>query len=53
MNRRIARITLELLAQVPHVHVDRARLAVLGATANRLEQRLTREHPPGPAHQGL
>src|SRR5439155_6749665 len=37
----LARVTLELLAQVTDVDVDRPRLAIVGASPERLEQ-----HPP-------
>ncbi len=38
MNSGVARLRLELLAQVPDVDVDRARVAVVGALPERLEQ---------------
>src|SRR5205823_13955043 len=41
---RLVRIALELLAQVPDVHVDRAGLAVGGVAPELLEQHLTAEH---------
>ena len=44
---RIARVPLDLLAQVTHVHVDRARLAIVGAAAKSLEQLAAREHDAG------
>ena len=40
---RLVRILLDLLAQVADVHVDRARLAVVGAAAEALEQLPARE----------
>src|SRR6266540_1099179 len=43
---RLARIALELLAQVADVHVDRAWLTVIGPAPELLEQRLPREDPP-------
>src|SRR4051794_4981567 len=42
---RLARIALELLAQVADVDVDRARLAVVRASPEPLEQHLPRVHP--------
>src|SRR6187431_2787938 len=42
---RLARVALDLLSQVAHVDVDRARLAVVGATAQPLEQLPQREDP--------
>ena len=43
----LARVALELLAQMADVDVDRARLAVLGAAPERLEQHLARVDAPG------
>src|SRR5919106_1377648 len=40
----VAGITLDLLAQVPDVHVDRPRLSVVGAAAQALEQLAPREY---------
>src|SRR5919201_4295647 len=42
---RLLRILLELLAQMAHVDVDGARLAVVGAAPERLEQHLPRVDP--------
>src|SRR5919109_3286944 len=42
---RLARILLELLAQVADVDVDRARLTVVGAAPERLEQHPARVDP--------
>ena len=44
---RIARIALDLLAQMPHVHVDRARFPVIGAPAQALEELAPREDDAG------
>src|SRR4051812_43395513 len=43
---RLAGVRLELLAQVAHVHVDGARVAVVRRLPHGLEQALAREHPP-------
>src|SRR5205823_988181 len=40
---RLGGVALELLPQMAHVHVDRARIAVVGAAPERLEQRLATE----------
>ena len=45
----LLRVALELLAQVPDVDVDGARVAVLGVAPDVLEQRLAGEHPAGRA----
>ena len=44
---RLARLVLDLLAQVTHVHVDRPRLAVVGAARSALEQLPARVDAPG------
>src|SRR6185503_16089755 len=49
--QRRRRVALELLAQVPDVHVDRPLLAVIGRIPDALEQRAAREHAAGRAHQ--
>src|SRR6185503_7548282 len=41
---RVARVALDLLAEMPDVDVDRARLAVVGAPANALEELPPAEH---------
>ena len=44
---RLARVRLQLLPQVAHVDVDRARLAVVRAAPERLEQRCREKTTPG------
>src|ERR687898_2528620 len=44
-------IALELLAKVPDVDVDRARIPVGGVAPDVLQQALAAEHPPGGARE--
>src|SRR3954462_11858066 len=46
---RLLGIGLELLAQVPDVHVDRARVAIGRVAPHAREQHVAREHPAGAA----
>src|SRR5438067_8592940 len=48
---RVARVGLDLLAQVADVDVDRARLAIGGVAPERPEQHLPREDTRGLARQ--
>src|SRR3712207_9228544 len=48
----VARVLLELLAQVADVDVDRARVAVGGVAPDALEQHRAAEHAAGVARQG-
>src|SRR5258705_14021379 len=48
---RLLGVTLELLAQVPDVDVDRPRVAEGGVAPHALEQHVAREDPPGCARQ--
>ena len=50
---RRLRLLLELLAQVAHVHVDRARVAVRAVAPDRAQQLLAAEQAAGLAHQGV